>query len=318
MLVPAFARGLDLITAVGSGMPLVETDAAGARLQPLGFTARPTMEPGVPDVTLLRRTFADLVAYGWATWGIDGRLDNGYPAAVGFIAHDRITTVRDTNGRRTYTVDGRTVPAGDLIVFDSGTEGALASGWYTLRTALALEAAANNYADDPLPSIILKSAGIDLDDDEAGELLDAWGVARRTRSTAYLNSQVDAQEVGWSAAELQLTEARQHSAIEVARILNLDPTWVGAGVAGSSQTYRNQQELNLSLLNATVLPLSRVVEQRLSMLSPGRWFRFDTAGFMRANLADRVAALTAYVAAGIMTIDEARTLEPLISGGLQA
>ena len=32
------------------------------------------------------------------------------------------------------------------------------------------------------------------------------------------------------------------------------------------------------------------------MLTLGRWFRFDTSGFMRANLADRVTALTAYVA----------------------
>jgi phage portal protein BeeE len=117
---------------------------------------------------------------------------------------------------------------------------------------------------------------------------------------------------------MQLVEARQHAAVEIARILNLDPYWVGAVESGSSLTYTNRQDLYTGLLDFTVMPLLRAIEQRLSLpdVSGGnRVRRFDVSAFMRANLNDRVAALTAYVAAGVITAQQAADLEPMIKSG---
>jgi HK97 family phage portal protein len=314
MMVPAFARGLDLITGVAAGFPLVEYDRDGQPMPGYGFTAqdRPSYEDGVPRVTTIRRTVADLVCEGHAYWYIPSRR-NGYPERFQRISPEHVTK-NELDG--TYTIGARVIDATDVVEFDTGTPGALANGWYALRTAMALEAAANNYANEPLPSMALVSAGVDLDDTEAEALLTVWDQARKRRATAYLNSQVDTKEFGWNAAELQLTEARQHAAIEVARLLNLDPMWVGASPGGSSLTYQNRQDMNQSLLDVTILPLLRVIEQRLTMLSGSqRTFRFDTAAFLRANLGERVAALTQYVAADILTRDEARALEPIIKFG---
>jgi HK97 family phage portal protein len=218
-------------------------------------------------------------------------------------------------------VDGKRCPttgSGRLIAFETGAPGALDHGAQTISTALALETAARNYADSPTPAVVLQSQGLDLDEDEAEELLGKWAWSRRRKSTAYLNSQVKAEPIGFSSQELQLVEGRQHMAIEVARVLNLDSYWVGAQAAGSSVTYTNEQDRRAALLDFTIMPIARVMEQRLSMadVSGGnRELRFSTMGFLRANLAERVAALTAYVTAGIMTIDEARAIEPLVQIG---
>lgn len=310
-LVPAFARGLDLITGISAGFPLVELAGDGTELQPLGFTARPSYETGIPRVTTIRETVADLVCEGAAYWAITEALSNGYPLVVKRI--DPVDVQRNTDG--SWIVAGNDVPASRVIEFNSGTSGALRSGWYALNTAIALEGAANRYALSPLPSIALRSTGLDLTEEETKELLDAWEKARRTRGTAYLNSQVDTKEFGWNSSELQLVEARQHSAIEVARILNLDPVWVGSSPAGSSLTYQNKQDQNQQLLDGTILPLLRVIEQRLSMLIAGRSFRFDTVAFLRANLSERVNAITAYLAAGVISVEEARTMEPMLRKG---
>ena len=310
-LVPAFTRGLDLISGVAACFPLIELDPEGLPLQPLGFTARASYEAGIPKTVTIRRTVADMVCEGRAYWVITEALIGGYPAEVQRISPNNVTQ----NDDGSYLIQGNPVPASRVILFDSGTEGALHSGWFALQTAISLEQAANRYASEPLPAIALRSTGVDLFDDQVTELLDNWAKARRTRGTAYLNSGIETDTFGWSSEELQLVEARQHAALEVARLLNLDPVWVGSSPSGSSLTYQNRQDQNQQLLDGTILPLLRVIEQRLSMLIPNRSFVFDTLAFLRANLGERVSALTQYVAAGIITSEEARMLEPMIRKG---
>lgn len=321
MQVPAFARGVNVITGVAAGLPLIDLDpASGERMQPYGLTAREAMWPGRPNAALFRRTVRELVCDGVAYWRVLDRNAYGHPTAVEPVDAERVTTVDGG----VLVIDGQRITptsnprSGDVLVFDTGMPGALEHGWLTLRTAITLEQAANNYAATPLPSLALRSTGVDLTDDESQELLAAWEKARRERSTAYLNSQVAIEQFGFSASELQLSEARAHAAIEVARLLNLDPYFVGAAVGGSSVTYQNRTDLYQALLDFTVLPLLRVIEQRLSMTDvsgQGRAIRFDAAAFLRANLTERVAALTAYVGAGVLTPEQAADLEPLIRRG---
>ena len=317
LMVPAFARGVDLISGTLAGLPLSDLDpATGKPLTPQGLTSQQTMSPGIPNTTLMRQTAVALVAWARAFWRVDAVDGFGWPTAVTFLADDRVAS--DAQG---WLVDGKLAPrkgVGRIIAFETGGSGALDHGWMAIRTALSLEAAANNYASSPIPSLALQSVGLDLDDDEAQTLVRAWELARQRGATAYLNSQVKVEAFGFSAAELQLVEARQHAAIEIARILNLDSYWVGAQAQGSSVTYTNEQDRRAALLDFTILPLARVIEQRLSMpdvTGANRVVRFNTMGFLRANLGERVAAFTQYVAAEILTIEEARNLEPLVKAG---
>lgn len=323
MLVPAFARGLQFICGIASSLPLREATPNGDPINAQGFTTWPSYEVGVPRITTIAQTVADLVCAGKAYWLITEAQWNGYPARVRRIDPTEVSDgptaepSKDDPEREEvfWTIASKRVPSSEVIDFNTGHAGALKHGWFTLNTAINLEAAANRYALSPLPQIALKSVGLDLDDDEITELLDRWETARRTRGTAYLNSVVDTKEFGWSSSELQLTEARQHAATEIARLLNLDPVWVGAQAGGTSITYSNQQDRNQSLLDGTIMPLLRTIEQRLSMLTPDRVFRFDSVAFLRANLTDRVAAYTDYLAAGVLTVEEVRALEPIVPEG---
>jgi HK97 family phage portal protein len=323
MQVPAFARGVSVITGVGSGLPLLDIDpATGGPLQPYGLTARPAMWPGNPNATLWRMTLTELVAHGRAHWRVLARNALGHPVAVEPIPRDRLT-VHEVgemliDGQRVWTDTRGVDHPNEVLVFDTGAPGALDHGWLALQTALSMETAANNYASSPLPALALRSLGVDLTAEESQELLAAWETARRTRSTAYVNSQVGIETYGWSAAELQLVEGRQQAAIEIARVLNVDPYFVGASIPGSSLTYQNRTDLYQSLLDFTIMPLLRVIEQRLSMpdvSGESRQLRFDTGAFLRANLPERVAALTAYVTAGVITPEQAADLEPMLRRG---
>lgn len=323
MLVPAFARGMAVITGVGSGLPLRDLDPrTGAPIQSYALTAAESMWPGHPQVELWRVTLTDLAAHGTAHWRVLARNSYGHPVAVEPIGVDRVS-VHEVgqlliDGRRVWVDQDGIVHDQDVLTFTTGFPGPLEHGWPAIETALALESAARNYAANPLPAMVLKSLGVDLDDDDAQELVANWNSMRRRNSTGYLNSQVGIETFGWTASELQLVEARQQAAIEIARLLNLDPYFVGAQSNGSNLTYQNRTDLYQSLLDFTVMPLLRVIEQRLSMsdvCGASRQLRFDTSAFLRANLSDRVTALTAYVAAGVITPEQAADMEPLIRKG---
>jgi hypothetical protein len=126
---------------------------------------------------------------------------------------------------------GSPVPARDVIKFyGDGLGGWLTTGAAAINTAAALEAATLNYSEFPMPTVVLKNTGADLPAATVDALLAAWEEARSNRATAYLNSAIEAKGMGWSARDLALVEARNESAIQIARLANLDPVWVGAGL----------------------------------------------------------------------------------------
>jgi hypothetical protein len=164
---------------------------------------------------------------------------------------------------------------------------------------------------------------MDVDDvsrpDDALDREPAWEEARSNRATAYLNSAIEAKGMGWSARDLALVEARNESAIGIARIANLDPVWVGASVSGTSLTYSNRVDLFRQLLDISLRPVMDMLTHRLSMpdVTPrGHAVRFDTSGFLRGNAADLGNLVAQLVPLGILTPDEARMVIDLNTLGL--
>jgi phage portal protein BeeE len=130
---------------------------------------------------------------------------------------------------------------------------------------------------------------------------------------------IEAKGMGWSARDLALVEARNESAIGIARIANLDPVWVGASVSGTSLTYSNRVDLFRQLLDISLRPVMDMLTHRLSMpdVTPrGHAVRFDTSGFLRGNAADLGNLVAQLVPLGILTPDEARMVIDLNTLGL--
>ena len=125
--------------------------------------------------------------------------------------------------------------------------------------------------------------------------------------------------MGWSARDLALVEARNESAVQIARLANLDPVWLGAGVSGSSVVYANRVDLYRQLLDTSLRPIMDLFTHRLSMpdITPrGHAVRFDTSGFLRGNPTELGALVATLVPLNILTADEARMVMDLNTLGL--
>lgn len=314
MQVPAFNRGVRLISGTVAQLPMIEW-ADGQRTNNT-FLAQP--EPDMPVWVTLQRTVADMVLYGVGYWQVRLLDGQGFPKYVKWISAERVTM--DANGNP--AIDGEAVPladpataqaqVGSLIVFPGYSPGALVAGYDILQTAVEQENAAKTYAQTPSPTQILKNtSNYELSDSEIDQMLSAYQSARQASSVAYLNGGVDLTTFGYSAHDTQLVEARNQTAIQIARILNLDPFWVGSGVPGSALTYQNRVDMRQDLVDLTLSDYLTPIEQRLSMwdVTPTKFrnqVRFETSAFLRSNLDARATMAVQLVGAGIITTDEAR------------
>ena len=317
--VPAFVKCLKTYTNTISAFPLKEyvgKDQVVAR----SLLVQPTMQTTYS--ALMSRTVQDLLLYGEAYWKVENRAWDGYPTEIVWMPYTQVSFVP---GPTTEAVmdpipafgsvywNGVPVPPRDVIRFDGdGTGGWLTTMASACNTAAALEAAALRYAEYPVPNVILKNSGADLPGSVVDDLLDAWEAARTNRSTAYLNSTISTETIGgFSPNDMQLTAARDASALSLARQANLDAAWVNATQSGSSLTYSNRTDLYRQLLDLSLTPVMLQISQRLSMndVTPrGHAVEFDTSVFLRGNPSEIATLISTLRPLDVISIDESREL----------
>jgi len=316
--VPALTKALKTYTATISAFPLREYLMDGP-VRPRPFLETPSTR--IPYSSVMSRLVTDLLLYDRAYWRVISRTWDGFPQE---IIPMRVVDVTDnytdyvgadTNANPPadpfYHV-GLRVPVQDVIKFyGDGMGGWLVTGATAIQTAAALEAATLRYSEYPIPATVLKNTGADLPADQVDALLTAWEEARASRATAYVNSSIEADTMGWNARDLQLVEARNASAIAIARATNLDPIWTGAGVPGSSLTYSNRVDLYRQLLDTALTVVMSQIGERLSMndVTPrGHRVAFDTSVFLRANPTELADFITKLLPVGVISETESRDL----------
>lgn len=315
MQVPAFNRGVRLISGTVAQLPLTEWSDGEPVVN--AFLEQP--EAARPRWVTMQRTVRDLILYGKAYWQVaPGGITGGFPRFVNQVDFDRVSAPAGEvfiDGQGPFPISNPATPGasvGDVIVFDGFHDGVLITGVDTITTALAQEQASRSYSEAPAPTQILKNtSNYELSDTEIDELLAAYTAARKESAVAYLNGGVDLTTFGYSALDLQLVESRNQSAIQIARLLNLDPFWVGAGVPGSSLTYQNRVDMRQDLVDLTLSDYLVPIEQRISMwdVTPTKLkhvVRFDTSEFLRSNLDARARMAIDLFTAGVIDQDEAR------------
>jgi len=322
--VPAFARAYKLYTGTISSFPLVDYGPAGERVDRPFLTNPSTL---TTYTALMARTVGDLVAHDTAYWRVTSRTWDGFPQSAELMPYEQVNSapVDTTDAMAVYEIgqitwNGVPIPDRDVIRFDGdGTGGWLATGVDAINTAAALEAAVLRSAEVPSPSFILKNSGADLPADQVDALLDAWESARSTRSTAYLNSTIEAEGLtGYSPNDLQLTEARNAAATMIGRLCNLDPIWVGAGVPGYSLTYTNRQDLYRQLVDLSLMPVMRAITDRLSgndVTPRGHRVLFDTDTFLRASTTELTDLIARLVPLEVLSPEQAAELLDLPTTG---
>jgi len=314
MQVPAFAKALQTYTNTISAFPLKEyigKDQTVAR----SFLVQPSKVTTYSS--LMARTISDLLVYDEAYWKITARSWDGYPSEIMHMPFVQLSwsvspsdPMQEVPEYGTLYWNGQVVPMGTYIRFDgTGAGGWLQYGATAINTAAALEQAALNAAMNPVPVTTLKNTGADLPGSQVDALLDAWEESRTQKSTAYLNSTIDLIVNGFSARDMQLVEARQASGAQIARMANLDPVWVGAGVPGSSLTYANRTDLYRQLLDLSLRPVMNMISQRLTMtdVTPrGHSVTFDTSVFLKESVGDMAQIVNTLLPLGVINLDEAR------------
>jgi HK97 family phage portal protein len=234
------------------------------------------------------------------------------------ISPDRVLPELNSLGTEIigYSVDNKKVPpfgVGSLVVFNGLDEGFLNRAGRTIRAAIALENAAEQFAKEPVPMMVLKSNGTNLTSERISKLLESWRVARTNRSTAFLNADVELQAMGIDPNKLQLNEARQYVALELCRALNIPAFFASA--ESTSMTYSNAINERRSLIDFGGRNILLAIEQRLSQpdfVGAGNYVRFSLDEFLRGNPLERAQVYEILNRIGAMSVEEIREEEDLL------
>jgi HK97 family phage portal protein len=317
--VPACARAKNIIVGTAAALELhVKRKLDQSRVEPTP-TIISQPDKNMPTAVVYGMTAENLLFHGVAYWQIK-EIDpaTGRPSQIRWIDAPRVSQVLDSTGEIVigYQLEAQRLPdngIGSLIQFTGiDPDGVLNRGGRTLRTAAALERAVFNYAETPTPSVVLK-ANVPMDSNKATAILTAWKQARQTKGTAFLSDNVDMQSVGFNAADLQLTEAREYLAKEIARLMNIPAYYLDAST--NTMTYSNVTAERRALLDFSLRPLLTAIEQRLSMddiTVSTQYVEYDLDDFLRGNPLERADVYSKLIPLGVLTVEEAREEEDLV------
>jgi HK97 family phage portal protein len=324
MQVPAVARARNIMCATIGSLPLeVRRESNNSKVATPPFIKQP--DPRMTAQAVYTFLAEDLLFTGQGYLRIMELGADGRPLSAEWISVSRVTRELDFTGINSnqgynvtgYSVDGKRVPnfgLGSLIPFTGYDEGLLVRAGTTIQTAYALEKAVKRFADEPVPSMILKS-NLPMPAERVTALLNSWKEARNNRATAFVNDTVDFQSVGFSPEQLTLNQARQYMASEIARACNIPEYYVGGNAAGS-MTYSNVTAERRSLVDLSLKPLMTAITQRLSDIDitpRGSIVKYDLMEFYAPSAQERADIYQKLIPLGVMTVEEAREREDLIN-----
>jgi HK97 family phage portal protein len=279
----------------------------------------------MPRSVMISATVDALLFYSVAYWRVTSLYaDDGRPSGFEFIPNTRVTATTDKFGMNIeyYTVNGEPVPMsgiGSLVTFQSLLPGVLSTGSRTIQAALDIQKAAAVAAATPMATSVLKNNGADLPEAQVQGILAAWKAARASRSTAYLTSTLDYQQVGFSPKDMAYSEASQYLSTQVSRLMNT-PSYLISADMNNSMTYQNILDGRKEFVAYSLQPFISAIENRLSMddiTAHGNVVRFALdETFLRADTAARLDAIEKMLNLGLIDLQQAQSMEQLSPMGL--
>lgn len=314
MSVPTVARALGIIQTIASLPMHTRNEATGEKVTQPRVINQP--DPRIPGATFWAWIISDLFFHPNAyAFVLERYADTGKIRAMERIAPERITIQTNANGTEitAYQIDGTYIDPTNLVVFAGNSEGLLTRAGRTIKAAAALEKAAMNFANEPIPQMILKSNGTSLPADRVSKLLSSWRTARSNKSTAFLNADVTLETIGYDPKNLQLNEARNYVSLELARAAGLPAYFTDS--QQSSFTYSNALDKRRDLVDFAFRNYMSIIEQRLSFADftpAGNRVSFDLDDFLRGNPYERAQVYEILNRIGAMSIDEIREEEDML------
>jgi HK97 family phage portal protein len=322
MGVPAVKRCRDLLCTIGS-IPLeYKKKSTGEEVAAPRWVHQ--LSKSQPQFVTISYLVDSLLFFGQAFLEItETYQEDNRASSFEWVANTRVTTEVDPYGQYVtgYSVDGKPRPMsglGSLVTFQAFNEGVLTTGARTIQSAIDVQKAAAVAAQTPMATTVLKNSGADLPAAEVQGLLAAWKSARQTRSTAYLTSTLDAQNIGFSPKDMMYNEAIQNLATEISRLCGI-PSYYLSADQNTSMTYANILDERKQLVALAFQPYISAIEQRLSMddiSTAGHYVKFDLdSTFLRTEPMDRLLVLEKMLSLGLITVEQAMEMEDLTPNG---
>ncbi len=282
-------------------------------------------QPNPPDtrMTTFSSWVLDLIWHGNAVGVIAARNALGWPtAAIAVPAMSvgarRITKYIDSPlpiGAIEYSIGSMRLGSQDVIHIKGPCEpgavrgmGVLEAHLNTLNLAQEQSRQARSVSNHGVPTGVLESSNPDLSDTEAMDLKAGWLASQRDRSIAVLNASTKFTPLSWNPEELQMVEARKFTLNELELIFGLPVGWLGG--MNSSRQYSNIEQDAVNLIKFSESGHLARFEQTLSLAFPrGTVVRANLDAVLRADTLTRYQAHQIGIAAGFLTLDEARELE---------
>jgi len=321
--VPSVSRCRNLIAGVISSIELgLYKKSTGKKLEsPLWLDQMDIRQP--LSVTLAYLVDA-LMFYGVAYLKVQSiYFDDQRPSGFEFVPNTRVTVTTNQYGDQVeyYSVNGVRVPMdgiGSLVTFQSLLPGILQTGGRTIQAALDIQKAAAVAAATPMATTILKNTGADLPEAQIQGLLAAWKSARNNRSTAYLTSTLEAQNLGFSPKDMTYNESSQYLATEIARLMNVPAYYISADM-NNSMTYQNILDGRKEFVAYSLQPFISAIENRLScddITAHNNRVRFAIdETFLRADTMARLDAIEKMLNLGLIDVEQAQSMEQLTPNG---
>ena len=312
--VPAVARSVGILQTIASLPMHVRNVATGEKVQAPRVINQP--DPRVAGSVFWSWIISDLVLHPSAyAYVMERYADTGRIRAMERIAPERVTIQTNANATEimSYQIDGSYVDPNNLVVFAGDGEGLLNRAGRTIKAAVALERSAMNFANEPIPQMVLKSNGTSLPADRVAKLLSSWRTARANKSTAFLNADVTLETLGYDPKSIQLNEARNYVALELARACGLPAYFVDA--QQSTFTYSNALDKRRDLVDFAFRNYMSQIEQRMSFadfVPAGQEVKFDLDDFLRGNPYERAQVYEILNRIGAMSIEEIREEEDML------
>lgn len=319
--VPSVSRAKNIICSTIAGLPKEQYVAdTGAHLKPNRCINQP--DKRIPGSVVYSWLAFDIWYYGVGYGQVlemyaDGRIQDWTR-----IAYERVTPQYNSNMTEIigYSIDGKKMPlsgVGSVIAFPGLDEGFGNRAGRTVRAAVWLEKAAEAYAKSPVPSLALKSTGTNMTSERIRDLLTTFRKSRQDgNTTAFLNADVAIEVLGFDPAKLQLNEARQYVALELARHAGIPAYFISAET--TSMTYSNSISERKSLIDFSLRPILLAIEERLSMpdfVPAGTVIRHSVDDFLRGDPLQRAQVYQILNSIGAMTVEQIKEEEDLIDNG---
>lgn len=227
-------------------------------------------------------------------------------------------TIRTGSGARTVEWRGKTYGPRDiahlrLLRLTGSAEGLgpIQACQQAILGALDMSTYATNFvAAGGIPTGIL-TTDQPISPKQAKEAAAAWMENNsRANGIAVLGQGLNFTPLLLKPEEVQFLESREFDSKAVARMFGIPAHLMHVGVEGSSLTYQNVQDADISLIRWTLMAYLRPIESAISRVLPGRTsVRFNLDAFLRPDTRTRYDTYAAALQAGFLTIDEVRDIE---------